>query len=115
MKKNQRERSKERERVKGRTVCEAWAWVQTGRVSEHSSWVERSERMGTLWNTAKKDGIKDIQETREEERQDLRPGWAGSVRTLKNLWPGASTYEQEVLYPGPTEAVRFTQRRTAGK
>lgn len=71
--------------------------------------------MGTLWNTAKKDGIKDIQETREEERQDLRPGWAGSVRTLKNLWPGASTYEQEVLYPGPTEAVRFTQRRTAGK
>lgn len=58
MKKNQRERGKERERVKGCTVCEAWAWVQTGRVSGHSPWVERSERVGTLWNTEKKDEYK---------------------------------------------------------
>lgn len=88
--------------MRGVGVGPDWARVWTFPVGR-----KKLERMGTLWNREKKDGIKDIRgTTREEGRQDPCPGWAGSVRTLKNLWAGASTYEQEVLHPGPTGRSR---------
>lgn len=46
-----------------------WARVWTFPVGR-----KKLERVGTLWNREKKNGIKDIQKTiREEGRQDPRP------------------------------------------
>lgn len=67
--------------MRGVGVGPDWARVWTFPVGR-----KKLERMGTLWNREKKDGIKDIRgTTREEGRQDPRPGWAGSVRTLRKF------------------------------
>lgn len=109
----------------------AWAWVQTGRVSLRSFGVrsrrcrnvrERDDdREQTECGTNEKRG-RDIRETLERRGESsprearLRPGWAGSVRTLKNLWPALRPTSKRcysrVLGAG---TVRFTQRRQERK
>lgn len=73
----------------------------------------RSERKEREWD--KRDiGEKGRESSPREARS--RPGWAGSVRTLKNLWPALRPTSKRcysrVLGAG---TVRFTQRRQERK
>lgn len=70
---------------------------------------ERKERE-RIRETLKRRGESSSREARS------RPGWAGSVRTLKNLWPALRPTSKRcysrVLGAG---TVRFTQRRQERK
>lgn len=107
----------------------AWAWGQTGRVSLRSFGVRGARDAGTrgkgMRYREKADRARGERGERERIRETLerrgesssrearsRPGWAGSVRTLKNLWPALRPTSKRcysrVLGAG---TVRFTQRR----
>ena len=113
----------------------AWAWVQTGRVSLRSFAVRSTrcsdtrKRDGERKQTARRTKRKRERERERRIRETLerrgesssrearsRPGWAGSVRTLKNLWPALRPTSKRcysrVLGAG---TVRFTQRRQERK
>lgn len=90
-----------------------WAWVQTGRVSGHSPWVERSRNeLGIPENREERERKGHRRDYHGRKKAGPHPGWAGSVRTLKNLWPAlrptSGRCYTRVLQVG---TVRFTQRR----
>ncbi|KYN07943.1 hypothetical protein ALC62_01125 [Cyphomyrmex costatus] len=98
---------RERGRVKGPSVCERGR--RSRRQKERESRQRRRER----------DGLRETLERREESsprEARSRPGWAGSVRTLKNLWPALRPTSKRcyswVLGAG---TIRFTQRRQKRK